>query len=143
MLRQRYAKCDAVVVNVSSQVSFSHRLHRDEDDVQRHSKGRRHQHRIAFINKSTLTFTFFFFFLFVQGHGDSDVFVRSPLVIEFGMRTCLVVLVQFGGHVHSVMALFSPRARQLDADTDALSSLLEKCMEDVYSPGDPAAYLFS
>lgn len=65
---------------------------------------------------------------------DSDVFVRSPLAMEFGMRTCLAVPVQFGGHVNSVMAFFSPRARPFDADTDALASLLAKCLEDVYSP---------
>lgn len=65
---------------------------------------------------------------------DSEVFVRSPLADKFGMETCLAVPIQFGGHVHSVMAFFSQEARPYDSDSYDLACTLARCVEEVYSP---------
>lgn len=65
---------------------------------------------------------------------DAEVFIRSPLAERFGMETCLAVPIQFGGHVHSVMAFFSQHARPYDPDTYDLACTLAQCIEDVYSP---------
>lgn len=65
---------------------------------------------------------------------DSEVFVRSPLAHKFGMETCLAVPIQFGGHVHSVMAFFSLEGRPYDSDSYDLACTLARCVEEVYSP---------
>lgn len=72
---------------------------------------------------------------------DPGVFIRSPLAEQFGMQTCLAVPVQFGGHVHSVMAFFSQQARPFDSDSYELACHLAKCLEDVYSPSRPHPWM--
>lgn len=70
---------------------------------------------------------------------DGESFVRSALADEFGLKACLAVPIQFGGHVHSVMAFYSREAREYQADCYELAVLLSECVQDVYSPttGEP------
>lgn len=65
---------------------------------------------------------------------DCEVFRRSRLVDEFGMETCLAVPIQFGGHVHSVMAFYSRARRPYDPDSYDLACALSRSLEEVYSP---------
>lgn len=67
---------------------------------------------------------------------DHETFIRSPLAAEFGMKTCLAVPVQFGGHVHSVMAFYSTDPRTYDPECYDLATLLSQCLEEVYSPSN-------
>lgn len=66
---------------------------------------------------------------------DRETFIRSPLAAQFGMKTCLGVPIQFGGHVHSVMAFYSREVRAYNTECHDLAILLSKCIEEVYSPG--------
>ena len=65
---------------------------------------------------------------------DQETFIRSPLAEEFGMKTCLAVPIQFGGHVHSVMAFYSRESRSYSPECYDLVTLLAKSLEEVYSP---------
>lgn len=66
--------------------------------------------------------------------GDKEIFLRSPLAKQFGMKTCLAVPIQFGGHVHSVMAFYAREVRGYDPECYDLACLLSQCLEEVYSP---------
>lgn len=67
---------------------------------------------------------------------DRETFIRSRLAEEFGMQTCLAVPIQFGGHVHSVMAFYSRQYRPYDPDCFDLACILSKSLEEVYSPSN-------
>lgn len=65
---------------------------------------------------------------------DHETFIRSPVAEKFGMKTCLAVPIQFGGHVHSVMAFYSREARTYSPECYDLVCLLAQSLEEVYSP---------
>lgn len=65
---------------------------------------------------------------------DRHVFPRSPLAEKFGMQTCLAVPIQFGGHVHSVMAFYSTQRRPYDPDSYDLACVLARSLSEVYAP---------
>lgn len=67
--------------------------------------------------------------------GEKEIFLRSPLAKQFGMKTCLAVPIQFGGHVHSVMAFYSRDVRGYNPECYDLACMLSQCLEDIYSPG--------
>lgn len=65
---------------------------------------------------------------------DSEVFRRSPLAREFGMKTCLAVPVVLGGQVHSVMAFYSTKQRAYDSTCHDLATTLAEALAAIYSP---------
>lgn len=67
---------------------------------------------------------------------DKETFIRSPLATKFGMKTCLGVPIQFGGHVHSVMAFYSRQVRGYNPECYDLACLLSQSLEEVYSPSN-------
>lgn len=75
--------------------------------------------------------------------GDKEIFLRSPLAKQFGMKTCLAVPIQFGGHVHSVMAFYSREVRGYNPDCYDLACLLSQCLEEVYSPSNAGPWQIS
>lgn len=74
---------------------------------------------------------------------DEETFIRSPFAKEFGMKTCLAVPIQFGGHVHSVMAYYSREHRAYDPECYDLARFLAQCLEDVYSPSSKSPWQVS
>lgn len=71
---------------------------------------------------------------------DRDVFLRSPLAEKFGMRSCLAVPIQFGGHVHSVMAFYSKQQKPYDPDGYDLACVLAQSLSEVYAPSRNALW---
>ncbi|KAI0565517.1 PAS domain S-box/diguanylate cyclase domain containing protein [Gracilaria domingensis] len=74
---------------------------------------------------------------------NREAFIRSELAQEFGMETCLAVPIKFGGHVHSVMAFYCTERRLCDAECLDLATLLVRCLEQVYSPGQMVSWQVS
>lgn len=71
---------------------------------------------------------------------DREVFLRSPLAEKFGMQTCLAVPIQFGGHVHSIMAFYSREQRAYDPDAYDLACVLARSLSEVYAPSRSAPW---
>lgn len=71
---------------------------------------------------------------------DRNVFLRSPLAEKFGMKSCLAVPIQFGGHVHSVMAFYSKQPRSYDPDAYDLACVLAQSLSEVYAPSRSAPW---